>query len=56
VRCVRSRTKAVNQTVERSPTTKTGSLAPLLTNCPGPTLRCTTVPPIGEWIGVSALI
>jgi hypothetical protein len=26
---------------------KTGSLAPLPTYCPGPTLRCTMVPPIG---------
>jgi hypothetical protein len=43
-----SRTKAVNHTVERSPMTKTGSLLPLLMNWPGPTLRCTTVPPIGE--------
>ena len=43
-----SRTKAVSQTVERSPITNTGSLAPELTYWPGPTLRCTTVPAIGE--------
>ena len=44
--------KGVSQTVERSPITNTGSLAPELMYCPGPILRCTTVPAIGEKIVV----
>ena len=36
--------------------TNTGSLAPELTYWPGPTLRCTTVPVIGEKIVVFGLM
>ena len=51
-----SRTKAVSHTVERSPMTNTGSLAPEFTYCPGPTFLCTTVPVIGEKIVVFGLM
>ena len=51
-----SRTKAVSQTVERSPITNTGSLAPEFTYWPGPIFRCTTVLVIGEKIVVSGLM
>jgi hypothetical protein len=36
--------------------TKTGSLAPLPIYWPGPTFRSTTVPEIGEKMGVAALM
>ena len=51
-----SRTNAVSQTVERSPITNTGSLAPELTYWPGPTFLCTTVPVIGEKMVVFGLM
>ena len=51
-----SRTKAVSQTVERSPITNTGSLAPAFTYWPGPIFRCTTVPAIGEKMVISRLM
>ena len=51
-----SRTKAVSQTVERSPITNTGSLAPALIYWPGPILRWTTVPAIGAKMVVSRLM
>jgi hypothetical protein len=51
-----SRTKAVSQTVERSPITKHRIAGAELTYWPGPTLRCTTVPVIGEKMVVFGLM
>ena len=49
-----SRTLAISHTVDRSPTVKTGSLAPVLMYWPRPTLRWMIVPPIGADTMVSA--
>src|SRR5215831_15307026 len=51
-----SRIKATTQTVDKSPMMKTGSVEPLPTYCPGPTLRCTIVPAIGAVISVDGSI
>ena len=49
-----SRTLAISHTVERSPTVKTGSLAPTLMYWPRPTLRWMIVPAIGAGTIASA--
>src|SRR5262245_47235534 len=51
-----SLTNAISQTVDKSPITKTGSLAPLPIYWPGPALRCTIVPAIGAKLGVAGSI
>src|SRR5215471_14896763 len=48
-----SRIKATTQTVDKSPMMKTGSVEPLPTYWPGPTLRCTIVPAIGAVISLA---